>query len=78
MPASEVSVLVNGASTTRATTTPADQAAQSQSRVTEFVETDSSLYRRLSQNAPNRTGEYEARARVAVIEVDARLQQGPK
>lgn len=55
--------------------TTADQAAQSQSRVTEFVKTDPSLYRRLSQSVPNRAGEYEARARDAMIKVDTNFQQ---
>ncbi|KAK7445653.1 hypothetical protein CaCOL14_002226 [Colletotrichum acutatum] len=78
MPASDVSVLVNGASATRAAANSAYQAAQSQYRVTEFVKTDPSLYRRLSQSVPNGTGEYEARARDAMKKVDTKLQQGAK
>ncbi|OHF04479.1 hypothetical protein CORC01_00331 [Colletotrichum orchidophilum] len=76
MPASKVSVVVNGASASKATSNPESQAAESQSRVTEFLKTDCNLYRRLSQNAPNRTVEYETRARDAMREVDTRLQRG--
>ncbi|KAK1541458.1 hypothetical protein CPAR01_07447 [Colletotrichum paranaense] len=78
MPASDVSVLVNGASTTRTMANTAYQAAQCQSRVTEFVETDPSLYRRLSQSVPNGTGGHEARARDTMRKVDKKLQQGAK
>ncbi|KAK1451423.1 hypothetical protein CMEL01_05997 [Colletotrichum melonis] len=81
MPASDVSVLVNGASTTRFVTMSyldPYQAAQCQSRVTEFVETDPSLYRRLSQSVPNGTGGHEARARDTMRKVDKKLQQGAK